>query len=303
MGNKEADKVILNIQRYSLHDGSGLRTTVFLKGCPLKCSWCSNPESQKYTSELSWDSSLCIGCTDCTAVFPDGPMQLQGTEIRFLPEQQGNPESYRDLCPAMALQVIGKKQSASEIVEEVLKDRVFYTGGGGVTLSGGEPLMQSRICREIALEVKKQNIHLSIETCLHVPWENIEKLLTLTDEFLCDVKHMNPEIFARQTGGDLNLILENLKRLSRTGTPIRARIPVIEGFNHNRETIRAILNFISRLDSVYAVDFMAYHPLGAGKYRNLKREYNHPETAMPAEELEPYVRMAEERDLIVTTGG
>ncbi len=295
--------MIFNIQRYSLHDGSGLRTTVFLKGCPLRCSWCSNPESQKYTSELSWESSLCIGCADCTAVFPDGPMQKANDQIRFLPGQTGNPEAYRDICPSRALQVIGEKKAADEIVREVLKDRVFYTGKGGVTLSGGEPLMQSSLCREIAEGVRKQEIHLSIETCLHVPWENIEKLIPLTDEFLCDVKHRDPEIFARHTGGDLNLILENLKGLSRAGTPIRARIPVIDGFNHHRETIGSILDFLAPLDAVYAVDFMAYHPLGAGKYRNLKREYTHPETAMPAEELEPYVRMARERDLIVTAGG
>ncbi len=295
--------MIFNIQRYSLHDGRGLRTTVFLKGCPLRCSWCSNPESQKSTSELSWDSSLCMQCGECMQIHPDGPVRRKEEYFQFHPSLQKDPESFRDICPTRALQVIGENKSPSRIAEEIEKDRVFYRSGGGVTLSGGEPLMQSELAEEIAKEVRARRIPLAIETCLHIPWENIEKLIPWTDEFLCDVKHIDPVTFAGQTGGNLSLIWENLEKLAEYPVPVRARIPVIPGFNHEKETIMAILKRLEDKNLVYAVDFMPYHPLGARKYKNLGRDYSHPLTALDEKELLPYLEMAEQLKLEATAGG
>jgi pyruvate formate lyase activating enzyme len=299
--------MIFNIQRFSLHDGEGLRTTVFLKGCPLRCTWCSNPESQSFHRELMFDASRCMGCGDCTSVDPEGAMTGENFQTEFHPERQINPEQYKDLCPTMALQLIGEDKPAEEIAREVLKDKAFYGENGGVTLSGGEPLMQPVLCRKIAGRVKAEGVSPAMETCLHVPWKNIETVIPVIDEFLCDVKHIDPDVFREQTGGDLNLIWENLAKLSRTGASIRIRIPVIDGFNHDDTTIPAILEKLKDLprgeQSLKGVDFMPYHPLGAGKYRNLGRPYEHPLKAMPAEEIEPYIRAAEEMSMAATSGG
>ena len=225
--------MIFNIQRFSLHDGEGLRTTVFFKGCTLSCSWCSNPESQSFDRELLFDSSRCIGCGDCLAVEPQGAMYREGERICFDPERQSNPEEYNNICPARALQLVGEEKTADEIVREVLKDKAFYGKDGGVTLSGGEPLMQPELCRDIAVKLQAEGVRVAIESCLHVPFKNIEMLIPYTDEFLCDAKHINPQIFREQTGGDLHLIWQNLEKLASHKGLIRARIPVIDGFNHD----------------------------------------------------------------------
>ncbi len=299
--------MIFNIQRFSLHDGEGLRTTVFFKGCPLHCSWCSNPESQSFNQELMFDASRCMGCGDCTAVEPEGAMSREESRAVFHPERQTEPQQYKDICPTRALQLIGEDKTAEEIAGEALKDKAFYGKNGGVTLSGGEPLMQPELCREIASIVKAEGVSIAVETCLHVPWKNIENLVPLIDEFLCDIKHIDPVVFREQTGGDLELIWNNLKQLIRTGTAIRIRIPVIDDFNHDNRTILSILKKLNKLpdadQSIKGIDFMPYHPLGAGKYRNLGRSYEHPLEAMPAEEIETYIRAAEEVSLAATNGG
>lgn len=295
--------MIFNIQRFSLHDGDGLRTTVFLKGCPLSCRWCSNPESQKYNSELMFDSSRCMGCGDCVLAYPEGPLSWKDRQISFDPEKQSIAENYKEICPTRALQIIGEDKSAVEICREVLKDRAFYKETGGVTLSGGEPLMQPDLCRDIAKVLKKENISVSMETCLHVPWSHIEKMIPWTDEFLCDVKHIDPVIFKEQTGGNLSLIWENLVKLEQSGAPVRVRIPVVYGFNHDPITIPAILERLKFLPHIKTVDFMPYHSLGACKYRDLGREYTLPEHAMTEKEIKPYLELAQQMKLTATSGG
>ncbi len=296
--------MIFNIQRYSLHDGAGLRSTVFFKGCSLHCPWCSNPESQKASPELMFESSKCIACHDCLTASDNGEMELFEGKVTMNPRRRQNTESFRDLCPTKALQIIGQTQSAEEICRIVLKDRAFYErSGGGVTLSGGEPLLQADLCREVAKKLKKENIHISIETCLHVPWKNIKMMLPYVDEFLCDVKHCDPIVFREQTGGDLNLILDNLKKLSESGADIRARVPIIYGFNHDEKTVEGILDIVESNEAIRAVDYMPYHPLGAGKYESLGREYSLPGHIMDNEEIENYIKITELRKIPVTIGG
>lgn len=296
--------MIFNIQRYSLHDGCGLRTTVFFKGCSLHCPWCSNPESLNPAAELMFDSAKCIGCHDCLQASRNKEMIESNGTIQLNTKSRQNPDAFRNLCPSKALQVVGEIKSAREICKEVLKDRVFFIQSrGGVTFSGGEPLLQAGLCAETAEILRRENIPLSVETCLHVPWENIEKLIPLVDEFLCDIKHYDPIIFKEHTGGDLDLILRNLKRLSSSGARIRARIPVIYGFNHDEKTIDRILDIVESLKGIYAVDFMPYHPLGMGKYQNMGREYNLPGHVMANEEIQHYIQNTESRKIPVTIGG
>ncbi|MGL1892697.1 MAG: glycyl-radical enzyme activating protein [Spirochaetaceae bacterium] len=296
--------MIFNIQRYSLHDGDGLRSTVFLKGCPLHCPWCSNPESQKKEAEIMFDSSKCIGCQDCIRVSKNSEMDYQNKEINFHPHRQGETQHFKDICPSKALQVIGEKKSAEEICNIIKRDLVFYKqSGGGVTLSGGEPLMQAELCREVAQILKKDDIPLAIETCLHIPWENIKALIPYTDEFICDLKHSDPIKFKEHTGGNLKLITNNLKKLDESGTSIRIRIPIIYGFNHDRKTIGGILDIIQSLKTDHKVEFLPYHSFGAGKYEKLGRSYDLPEHMMPEDELLKYIEDAEYRKIPVKIGG
>lgn len=251
-----------------------------------------------------FESSKCIACHDCLSASKNKEMELKKNKITLNPSSTQNTESFRDICPTKALQIVGEDKSPNEICRIVLKDRVFYKrSGGGVTLSGGEPLMQSELCLEVAKRLKKENIHVSIETCLHVPWKNIEPLLPYIDEFLCDVKHCDPIIFRKQTGGDLNLIVENLDKLSESGAHIRARVPIIYRFNHDENTVEGILDIIEANRGITAVDFMPYHPMGAGKYECLGRAYSLPEHIMADEEISNYIKSTEFRKIPATIGG
>ena len=278
------EAMIFDIQRFSLHDGSGLRTTVFLKGCPLSCLWCANPEGQKKEPQIIKVEALCMNCGDCSGC--------------------SDIESSRTICPTGALSVVGRKVSSDELLKELLKDEVFFrSSGGGVCLSGGEPLTQADFCAELGGMLKDKKIPVSLESCLHVPWASVEKLIPVVDEFFCDLKHSDPLIFREQTGGDLSLILENLRRLDDAGVSVRIRIPVIYGFNHSEEAIRSLLELISPLKHIKAVDLMPYHPLGAGKHQSLNMPYELPLHTMPREELLPYRELAQSYDHDVTIGG
>ncbi len=281
---KIMEATIFDIQRFSLHDGSGLRTTVFFKGCPLSCLWCANPEGQKREPQIMKDDQRCMDCGDCSAC--------------------SGIESARRICPTGALQVTGRRVNSGDLLQELLKDEVFFrSSGGGVCFSGGEPLTQALFCAELGAMLKEKEIPLSLESCLHVSWTFIEKVIPVVDEFFCDLKHSDPLLFREQTGGDLSLILENLRNLDAAGVPVRIRIPVIYGFNHSEESIRSILKLLSPLKNIKGVDLMPYHPLGAGKHRSLNMPYNLPLSAMPPEELYAYREMAEGLDHNVTIGG
>jgi pyruvate formate lyase activating enzyme len=285
---------VFNIQGFSLHDGTGLRTTVFFKGCPLNCPWCANPEGKKYEPQFMIGNSGCISCGDC------GDLRQQGTNLVALE----SVEALKNLCPSGTITVSGESMTPGEIAREVLKDKPFYSAsGGGVTFSGGEPLSQPGLCKETAELLKNQGLMTAVETCLHIPWKNIELVLPYIDEFLCDLKHGDPVIFKEHTGGDLNLILENLKKLDSREVPIRIRVPIIYGFNHEGKAIESILDIVSGLKSVKAIDFMPYHPLGAGKHEALGLPYSLPLHSMDIEEVHPYIQMAESRGWNATIGG
>ena len=240
--------MIFDIQRFSLHDGPGIRTTVFMKGCPLRCRWCHNPEGLSVKPQLQFLEELCIGCGRC-----------------------GNREALADAenCPAGALRICGRNVDEDQVIEEILKDRMFYGDNGGVTFSGGECLMQADFVAAVLTRAKALGLHTAVDTSGCVPWSAIEKTLPCCDLYLYDIKCMDGDCHKHYTGVDNTLILENLKRLSRCGKEIWIRIPVIPDFNNRETEMTAIADFVSALPSVTQVTLMPYHTLGASKYPTL----------------------------------
>ncbi len=295
--------MIYSIQRFSIHDGVGIRTILFFKGCGLSCPWCSNPESQEIGPELMFQKRSCIACGSCNAI--EGKTIVDITKNnQFYPSNAVEVEKYRDCCPSKALIVMGEKIDTNAIITELEKDAPFFkTSHGGITFSGGEALLQSTACVEIAKELKKRGYSIHIETCLHVPWSNIEQMVPYVDSFLCDVKHIDPTIFRKVTGGDLKLIMNNLQKLSQIHSEFRVRIPVIPGFNHTIEVIRAIVESVVNLPGLQGIDFMPYHAMGAGKYEELARPYALPMTSLDYKEVEPYYNYVQSLGISTTIGG
>ena len=296
--------MIFNIQRFSTHDGEGIRTLIFFKGCPLRCVWCSNPESQAFGPELMFDRRKCIGCRECVQASQHGEFRALDGTVTLQREHLKNPLLFEEICPAKAITVVGEEKSVSAIIAEVAKDLPFYrNSAGGVTLSGGEPFAQPDFLRELLQELKNLAIHVSVETCLHVPWEHIQANLNQIDVFLADVKHADPEKFTQFTGGNLRLILTNLQKLAATGASVIIRIPVIPGFNQTEAEMQGILDIAAALPNVREVHFMPYHALGSGKYALSGRNYELPITALTEDAIEPYRKYAEDQGLKVNVGG
>lgn len=293
-----------NIQRFSTHDGSGIRTNIFFKGCPLRCKWCSNPESQSRQPELLYDARSCKDFRDCIR-FSDGMILKNDRGLEIRRENIKNTNDYRSVCPAQALTVAGEEKSIPELLYEIEKDRLFFLNGqGGITFSGGEPFFQEDTIFDLAREIQYRGMRLAVETCLHFPWKKIEKHLDLFDLYMVDVKHTDPDKFRYYTGGNLDLINENLRKLSETGANIIARVPVIPGFNFTNNELLSIIDFILSISSIREIHFIPYHALGEGKYEMLGREYvYHDINSVRPEVLDPYVHYAEERGLKTDIGG
>ncbi len=296
--------MIFNIQRFSTHDGEGIRTIVFFKGCPLRCSWCSNPESQSFGPSLMYDSRLCRNFLECIATGSEAIKSgVHGIEIKETSDSE--IIKLKDICPSRALVVSGEEKSFSDILSEIGKDLPFYrASGGGVTLSGGEPLSQGPALTDLLTELKHRNVNVAIETSLHVPWENIERCINLTGTFLADLKHTELSKFSRFTGGDASLVMRNLKRLSELHDDIIIRIPVIPGFNHTKNEIEEIINFVLSLKTIREIHFLPYHNLGMGKYRMLGIENSFESVKkVETEEVAGYISFAESKGLIAKSGG
>ena len=264
--------IVFDIQRYSIHDGPGIRTTVFLKGCPLSCSWCQNPESQSKEPEMLFNISMCSGCGRCVEICPknaniraEAIVQLDRGVCVLCGECV-------DLCPNEARKIAGKEMTVEEVVREVLKDRMFYkTSGGGVTLSGGEATFQPGFAAAILKECKVQGLHTTLETCGYTSWPVLEQVVKYTDLVLFDIKHMDPVIHKEGTGMDNDIILENAKKVAQL-KPMRIRVPLIPGFNDSDEVVKEIAAFAASLPNQIDVDLLTYNPLGEGKYERLGKE-------------------------------
>lgn len=270
---------IFNIQHYSVHDGPGIRTIVFLKGCPLSCKWCSNPESQQTRLELAFNSNKCIGiddCGRCIKVCPHGSlMSGADSKIKIDRKRCQTCFSCAEECPSQALNVFGRLVSVNEVIKAVEADSMFYSrSGGGMTLSGGEPLLQSDFSYELVKEAKRRRINTAIETCGFAEWSAIEKVVHCLDSILFDIKSLDSGKHQQFTGVSNEKILANFKRLCESfpKLPKLVRTPLIPGFNDSIEDIKAIADFLKDIPNI-KYELLSYHRLGQPKYEYLDREY------------------------------
>jgi pyruvate formate lyase activating enzyme len=297
--------MVFDIQRYSTHDGEGIRTTVFFKGCPLRCAWCENPEGQDFGAELLYDPAKCILCLECARLdggeaisAADGSLHIRRDRIR-------DPELYRDVCPARALQVVGRDWSVEEILREIQKDLPFYRrSAGGVTLAGGEPYAQPGLALDLLRGLERLGIPAAVETTLLAPWKHIEPTLRYVGTFLADLKHMDGSKFRDFTGGNLKEVLQNFRRLEAAQARVVPRVPVIPGFNDSIEEIRRIVDFAASLRNVREIHFLPFHVLGTRKYTLIGKRYGFLERVPDwGRRLQEYENLAGARGLRAAIGG
>ena len=267
--------LIFNLQKYSVHDGPGIRTTLFLKGCPLCCSWCHNPEGISPRKEILVLENRCTVCGECRQACPFAE-SMGGTGV--LPtrnEPCTQCGSCVDACPSNARQMAGRELTVAEAMAEILKDRIFYDdSGGGVTFSGGEPLMQPGFLKAALQACRAHDIHTVVDTCGFACDRHYEEIAPLTHLFLFDLKLMDTARHERHCGVPNAVILENLKKLGRLHRNLWIRVPVIPGVNDDLENLTAIARFITGIESVRQVNLLPYHKTGAPKFQRLGKEYN-----------------------------
>ncbi len=264
---------VFNIQRYSIHDGAGIRTLVFLKGCPFRCLWCSNPESQKAGPELGYIESRCVGAVSCgapcVAVCAAGALSLNA-EDRAVVDRQGCDVCGKcaGACRKGALKVVGREMMVDEVMAEVEKDRAFYRrSGGGMTVGGGEPLAQPEFTAVLLKAAQDAFLHTALETCGHAPWRHLEAVLRHVDQLQFDLKHPDPVRHRELTGQSNELALSNLERVLSVKAPgdVIIRFPVVPGYTGEIEDIQDMARFVVRLGFTQ-VELVPYHMLGASKY-------------------------------------
>ena len=266
--------ITFNVQRFSTEDGPGIRTTVFLKGCPLRCAWCHNPEGLSPRPELTWYDVRCIGARDCLSACLEDALELTPQGMRIDRVRCTACGACAEACPAGALEVIGRGWTPEELFAEVDKDSVFYeTSGGGVTISGGEPMAQADFVLAFARLCHEAGIHVALDTCGIAAWERYKRVLPLVDLVLYDLKLFDSERHRASTGVDNGLILENGRRIAAAGVPLWIRTPIIPGYTAGAEDVAALGDFISELPTVERWDLLAYTNLGQPKYHRLDRPY------------------------------
>jgi pyruvate formate lyase activating enzyme len=255
----------------SIHDGPGIRSTVFLKGCNLRCAWCHNPETLSSIPELEWIQQKCIGCNSCTEVCPTGAFSSTDGEIHFRKEDCTNCFRCLSVCYAEAIGKVGKEVTSEEVFSEVEQDFLFFrNSGGGITISGGEPMLQPEFTSQTLALFKRAGIHTALDTNLSISWSKYENVLPFTDLVLADLKLMNPALHQKWTGQSNRIILENLQKLDSTGIPYFIRTPVIPGLNDNEEEIKALAKFTSSLKNMQKLELLPFHSMGSFKYTNLE---------------------------------
>ena len=267
---------IFEIKRFAVHDGDGIRTTVFFKGCTLKCIWCHNPEGIGFKPQLAFYANKCIGCGECKRICTRDECITCG--------------KCEEICLGSARKLYGREVTVEELMPQLLEDAEFYeNSGGGVTLSGGECLCQADFCAELLRELKKNNIRTAVDTCGYVPRASIEKVMENTDIFLYDLKAIDEDVHIRCTGQPNGLILDNLRYIDSIGKPIEIRIPYVPGYNSDQ--IEKMANFLSGLRNITKIRVLPYHNYAGSKYASLTMENTLPDLLPTESEVKNAVEM------------
>ncbi|MFZ3209268.1 MAG: glycyl-radical enzyme activating protein [Geobacteraceae bacterium] len=310
-----SDVLITFVQRFSVNDGPGIRTNVFIKGCPLHCPWCHNPETISSFREIYWKPTLCTQCGNCFEVCPQGAIRES-----ISPDEALESEEYHKImvgkcnlcmkcvesCPNKALEIVGVHRAVDDIIAEIARDIPFYkNSGGGMTVSGGEPFTHPEFVGELLRRAKELNIHNCVDTCGFFNWDAIKGLVDDVDIFLFDIKHIDSDAHRKTVGIPNELILANLGKLSATNKEIRIRIPVIPGFNNDMATISNIAKFLKNLSNpVTAIDLLPFHDMCRHKYRWLGRSWPMDHLGnMEPEQLKPFEQYLTNEGFTVTIGG
>lgn len=277
---------IFDIKHFAVHDGPGIRTTVFLKGCPLKCVWCHNPESISNKKQLGYIEHKCVNCGRCTLVCPNGAHYVDENNVhRFNREKCKVCGLCVDACYGKNLILYGKNATVDEIIDELLEDKDFYdSSNGGVTLSGGECLMQPSFCAELLERLKKEGIHTAVDTCGFVSKDALDKVMPHTDLFLYDMKAFDEDVHIKCTGQSNKIILENLRYLDQNNQKIEIRIPFVPQYNDNQ--MEKIGTFLATLKNIVGVRILPYHNFAGTKYKSLDMENTLPPKLPEDDEIE-----------------
>lgn len=277
--------MIFNIQKCSIHDGTGIRTLVFFKGCPLHCKWCANPESQSYKKEIMELPRNCIHCGICQKVCPASAITIVDGEFKI--DRSLCRKCFRctDVCYAESKKIVGKEMEAEKILKEIYKDRFFYQDcGGGVTFSGGEPLTHPKLLAAVARKCKACGVNTAIESCGVGDYEEFQEALPYIDSMFMDIKHMDSSRHKQLTGQGNENILDNIRKIAAFGIPITIRTPVVPGYNDSIENITDTARFIAPIAGIREYELLPYHELGKSKYDSLGKKYELDGVKPPSDE-------------------
>ena len=269
----ECSGLVFNIQRYSIKDGPGIRTTVFMKGCPLRCQWCSNPESQRTYPEILTYDIKCVRCGKCAEICPTGAITIDEESRKINRAKCTLCLECAKVCPHKAITVSGEFKTVGEIVKEVEADRLFYeNSGGGMTVSGGEPLLQHEFVYQVLKACKEKGLHTTLDTSGYSPWDVMERVLKYTDLVLYDIKHMDPKLHRQKTGKSNLLILDNLRKIDTNRVRLWLRVPLIPGYNDSEENLEKVARLGIKMRAE-KISLLPYHNWGTSKYKGLGRHY------------------------------
>lgn len=301
MKSSKSTPLVINVQKFSVHDGNGIRTSIFFKGCLLSCWWCHNPESQNFYREPMFDPNKCVGCGFCLKACDKGAIRISQSTGKAVTDKAACTTcgACVDYCPKEAREIVGRTYTVDELVELALEDQQFYEkSGGGVTLSGGECMMQnSDFIEELCRRLHFAGISIDIDTCGYAPLENYQRLLPYVDMWLYDIKTLDEEKHKKYVGQSNDMILRNFEFLAQNGAPINVRIPVVHPVNDDDDSIADIISYLKEKAGITPVNLLPYHTTGSSKYVKLGRPYLAEKLEVPGQE-----RMEHLKDMFVRAG-